>query len=131
MKWYVIHTKPNSEIKVANRIISTGINAYCPVYSQIRQYSDRRKKIDKPLLPSYVLVQLKEIDRPKVFSIPGVVRFLFWLGKPAEVRDEEILALKRTLDGICDDNTISKLSKGKEYIIKLSLIHISEPTRPY
>lgn len=118
MKWYVIHTKPNSEIKVANRIISTGINAYCPVYSQIRQYSDRRKKIDKPLLPSYVLVQLKEIDRPKVFSIPGVVRFLFWLGKPAEVRDEEILALKRTLDGICDDNTISKLSKGKEYIIK-------------
>ena len=97
MKWFVLYTKPNFEIKVAQGIKALGINAYCPVYTQIKQYSDRKKKIEKPLLPSYVLVELSEKDRPKVFTIYGVVRYLFWLGKPAEVREEDIELLKSNL----------------------------------
>ena len=117
MKWFVLYTKPNFEIKVAEGINSLGINAYCPVYTKIKQYSDRKKRIQKPLLPSFVLVQLLDKDRPKVFDIRGAVRYLFWLGKPAEVREEEIQMLKSNLKGGYDDVLISKLSKGKEYTI--------------
>ena len=117
MKWFVLYTKPNFEIKVAEAINDLGINAYCPVYTQIKQYSDRKKKIQKPLLPSYVLVQLLDEDRKKVFDIRGAVRYLFWLGKPAEVREEEIKLLKNNLKGNYDDALISKLAKGKEYTI--------------
>ena len=117
MKWFVLYTKPNHELKVAEGMSSIGIQAYCPTFTQIKQYSDRKKKIEKPLLPSYVLVQLSEEDRPKVFSIPGVVRYLFWLGKPAVVREEEIDLLKKNLTGIFDEAVISKLSIGKEYTI--------------
>ena len=117
MKWYVLYTKPNFEIKVADGINAHGINAYCPTFTQIKQYSDRKKKVQKPLLPSYVLVQLSEQDRPKVFNIPGVVRYLFWLGKPAVVREEEIELLRNNLKGVFDDVKISKLSIGKEYTI--------------
>ena len=117
MKWFVLYTKPNYEIKVAEGINSLGIHAYCPTYTQIKHYTDRKKKVQKPLLPSYVMVQLAEQDRPKVFAIPGVVRYLFWLGKPAEVREEEIVLLKKNLSGIFDEVRISKLSIGKEYTI--------------
>jgi transcriptional antiterminator RfaH len=117
MKWFVIYTKPNFELKVAEGINSLGIHAYCPTYTQIKHYTDRKKKVQKPLLPSYVMVQLAEHDRPKVFAIPGVVRYLFWLGKPAEVREEEIVLLKKNLSGIFDEVRISKLSIGKEYTI--------------
>jgi len=117
MKWFVLYTKPNFEIKVADGINSIGINAYCPVYTQIKEYSDRKKKIQKPLLPSYVLVNLLDKDRPKVFDIRGVVRYLFWLGKPAEVREEEIKLLKSNLKGSFNDALISKLNKGNEYTI--------------
>ena len=117
MKWFVLYTRPNFEIKVAEGINFLGINAYCPVYTQIKQYSDRKKKVQKPLLPSYVLVKLLDEDRPKVFDIRGAVRYLFWLGKPAEVREEEIQMLKSNLKGGYDDVLISKLSKGKEYTI--------------
>ena len=117
MKWFVLYTKPNFEIKVAEGINSLGINAYCPVYTKIKQYSDRKKRIQKPLLPSFVLVQLLDKDRPKVFDIRGAVRYLFWLGKPAEVREEEIELLKKNLKGSYDDALISKLSKGKKYTI--------------
>ena len=117
MKWFVIYTKPNFELKVAEGINSLGIHAYCPTYTQIKHYTDRKKKVQKPLSPSYVMVQLAEHDRPKVFAIPGVVRYLFWLGKPAEVREEEIVLLKKNLSGIFDEVRISKLSIGKEYTI--------------
>ena len=117
MKWFVLYTKPNFEIKVAEGINALGINAYCPVFTKIKQYSDRKKKIIKPLIPSYVLVKLHEEDRQKVFSVNGVVRYLFWLGKPAEVREEEIELLKSNLKGNYDDALISKLVKGKEYTI--------------
>ena len=117
MKWFVLYTKPNYELKVAEGINTLGIHAYCPTYTQIKHYTDRKKKVQKPLLPSYVMVQLAEQDRPKVFTIPGVVRYLFWLGKPAEVREEEIVLLKKNLSGIYDEVRISKLSIGKEYTI--------------
>ena len=117
MKWFVIYTKPNSELTVSEGINSIGIQAYCPTFTQIKQYSDRKKKVQKPLLPSYVLVKLSEQDRPKVFAIPGVVRYLFWLGKPAVVREEEIELLRNNLKGVFDDAKISKLSIGKEYTI--------------
>ena len=117
MKWFVLYTKPNYELKVAEGINSLGIHAYCPTYTQIKHYTDRKKKVQKPLLPSYVMVQLAEQDRPKVFTIPGVVRYLFWLGKPSEVREEEIVLLKKNLSGIFDEVRISKLSIGKEYTI--------------
>ena len=117
MKWFVLYTKPNYERRVAQGINTLGIHAYCPTYTQIKHYTDRKKKVQKPLLPSYVMVQLAEQDRPKVFTIPGVVRYLFWLGKPAEVREEEIVLLKKNLSGIFDEVRISKLSIGKEYTI--------------
>ena len=117
MKWFVIYTKPNFEIKVAEGINSIGLNAYCPVYTEIKQYSDRKKKVTKPLLKSYVLVQLTDADRTKVFSIPGVLRYVFWLGKPAEVRAKEIEILKTNLTGSYDQVSISKLVKGKQYTI--------------
>ena len=63
------------------------------------------------------MVQLSEQDRPKAFAIPGVVRYLFWLGKPAVVREEEITLLKKNLTGIFDEAMISKLSVGNEYTI--------------
>ena len=117
MKWFVLYTKANFEIKVADGINALGINAYCPTYMQIKHYSDRKKKVQKPLLPSYVLVQLEDKDRPKVFDIRGAVRYLFWLGKPAQVREEEIKLLKSNLKGNYEDALISKLSVGKEYTI--------------
>ena len=97
MNWYVIYTKPKWEKKVAEKLEQAGIECYCPLITQIKQWSDRKKKVEVPLFNSYVFVQLPEVDRNTVFKIPGVVRYLFWLGKPAIVRDEEINIIKTSL----------------------------------
>lgn len=97
MNWYVLYTKPKWEKKVAERLIQMGVDCYCPVITKVKEWSDRKKKVEMPLFNSYVFVHLKDTDRNSVFQIAGVVRYLFWLGKPAIVRDEEINIIKKSL----------------------------------
>lgn len=97
MPWYVIYTKPRNEKKVAERLQQIGITVYCPMITMMKQWSDRKKKVQLPLLNSYVFVCLEDKEREKVFQVSGVVRYLFWLGKPAMVREEEISALQEGL----------------------------------
>ncbi|KQB44181.1 Transcriptional activator RfaH [Flavobacterium daejeonense] len=97
MNWYVVYTKPKWEKKVAEQLVQRGIECYCPLVTQIRQWSDRKKKVEVPLFNSYVFVRLEEKDRNLVFQSSGVVRYLFWLGQPAIVREEEIATIKNWL----------------------------------
>lgn len=97
MNWYVLYTKPKWEKKVAEKLNEGGFECYCPLITQIKQWSDRKKKVEVPLFNSYVFIRLDEKDRNSVFKIPGVIRYLFWLGKPAIVREEEINAIQESL----------------------------------
>lgn len=98
MPWFVLYTKSHNEIKVAKGLSKIGINVYCPTITKERIWSDRKKKIDVPLFKSYCFVELEEKDRQKVFVIPGVVRYLYWLSKPAVVKQAEIDCIKDLLN---------------------------------
>ena len=116
-KWFVIYTKPKQELKVVTELSKIGIFSYCPTVKMLKQYSDRKKKIEKPLMPSYVMVYIEECRRSTVFSIPGIVRYLFWLGKPAIIHESEIDIMKQHLEGVYTDISISSLIKGQLYEI--------------
>ena len=103
-KWFVIYTKPRTEIKVSQRLSVLGIENYTPTSMEIRQWSDRKKKIAVALLPSMVLVNLNEKEVNKVFEVAGVVRYLFENKKRAEVYNEEVLAMKYYLDNSYHSN---------------------------
>ena len=97
MSWNVIYTKSRSEKKVEERLKKIGIEAYCPVRTEVKFWSDRKKSILVPVLPSMVLVKIEKNKRNQVFDIPGVVRYMFWLKKHAVVRDSEVDSLKLLL----------------------------------
>ena len=103
-KWFVIYTKPRTEIKVSQRLSVLGIENYTPTRMEIRQWSDRKKKIAVALLPSMVLVNLNEKEVNKVFEVAGVVRYLFENQKRAEVSNEEVLAMKYYLNNSYHSN---------------------------
>jgi transcription antitermination factor NusG len=118
MPWFVLYTQPRNEKKVAERLEKLGIKAYCPMTIQVRQWSDRKKKVEVPLLNSYVFVQLAEANRKLVFEVPGIVRYLFWLGEPAIVRDEEIKTLQNWLAHDFAKLEVSALKPGDTIILK-------------
>jgi transcriptional antiterminator RfaH len=112
MNWFVIYTKSRQEKKVALELEKMGITVYCPMINQIRQWSDRKKKVEVPLISSYVFVQLKERDREAVFEVPGIVRYVYWLEKPAIVRDEEIAVMKAWLSAQTVEAKVEGLRRG-------------------
>ena len=103
-KWFVIYIKPRTEIKVSQRLSVLGIENYTPTRMEIRQWSDRKKKIALALLPSMVLVNLNEKEVNKVFEVAGVVRYLFENQKRAEVSNEEVFAMKYYLENTYHSN---------------------------
>ena len=96
-KWFVLCTKPRNELKVTEHLTRIGVEVYTPTKIEVRQWSDRKKKVSIPLLPSMVLVQLSEKEVDVVFDVPGAVRFLFEHVKRASVSNEEVLAMKSYL----------------------------------
>ena len=117
MPWFAIYTRPKNEKKVAEQLFRLGIEAYCPMVTQMKQWSDRKKKVESPLISSYVFVNLDEKDRNTVFEAHGIVRYLYWLGKPAVIQDYEIEALKNSLKGILTSVEVEGIQPGDSLTI--------------
>ena len=116
--WLVLVTKPRNEKKVESRLNKIGIEAYCPVRTEMRQWSDRKKKIKIPLLPSMLLVKIPDNLRTLVFDIPYVRRYLFWQGQPAVVREEEVSVLRKVADQEFASVTLQKYAPGTKIDLK-------------
>lgn len=97
-RWLAIYTKPRWEKKIYASLISMGINAYCPLNKVRRKWSDRIKLVEEPLFKSYVFVRVNSDEEEQVKRINGVLNFIYWLGKPAVIRQIEIDRIRRFLN---------------------------------
>jgi len=96
-KWYAVYTKPRWEKKIDTRLIKKGIESWCPLQKVERQWSDRKKIVEDPLFKSYVFVRIDVTERSNVLMTDGVLNFVYYLGKPAVIRDEEVNNIKMYL----------------------------------
>jgi len=117
MPWYVLYTKPRNEKKVAERLERLGFTVYCPLVTVVKQWSDRKKKVQVPLLSSYIFVQIEDKQRDLVFQVPGIVRYLFWLGQPAIVKDEEIQLMQHWLQNTVTSFEVVGIQPGARFEI--------------
>lgn len=97
-KWYVVYTKPRWEKKVSDLLTKKKIDNYCPLNKVVRQWADRKKMILEPLFTSYVFVHATEAEHLAVKQTSGIVNFVYWLGSPAVVKDNEIDTIKSFLE---------------------------------
>lgn len=97
-KWYAVYTKPRWEKKVDKLLTEKGIESYCPLQKIQRQWSDRKKIVEEPLFKSYVFVRIPDAEQTALRKVNGVVNYVYWMGKPAVVKDREIEVIKKFLD---------------------------------
>ena len=97
MSWYVIYTKSRCEKAVAGKLSLSGIEVFCPLLKRKKLWSDRWKWVEEPLFRSYCFVNVDEKDRELVFSVQGVVRYVYHCGQPATIREKEMNLLKSWL----------------------------------
>jgi len=102
LRWFVVYTRPRWEKKVVALLEEKGIENYCPLNKVVKQWSDRKKAVMEPIFKSYVFIRVREEDKWDLRKIEGVLNFVFWLKKPAIVRDREILTIRKFLDEFKD-----------------------------
>jgi transcription antitermination factor NusG len=92
-----LYTKPRWEKKIDARLLLKGIDSWCPLQKVERQWTDRKKIIEDPLFKSYVFVRIDDTERSNVLMTDGVLNFVYYLGKPAVIKDEEVNNIKMYL----------------------------------
>lgn len=92
--WYVIYTRNNCEKKLVESLIKAGITAESPMYTTVKQWSDRKKKCTIPLLNSIIFVQTTERALNDLYHFKHVKGILKNMGKPAIVKENEMETLR-------------------------------------
>ena len=93
-EWYVVYTRQGMEMKVVRELQKRNIESYCPVNKTQNKWWSFKKSSDQPLFTSYVFAKVSEKDVPSLKKINGVVNVLYWLGKPAVVKEQDIHLIK-------------------------------------
>lgn len=98
-----MYSKPRHELKLSRWLTDAGYEVYCPTVKTMRQWSDRKKRIEEPLFKSYVFIHVNPHKREDVFIAPGFSRFVYWQGYPVTVRPEVIEQTKQFLSRVNHD----------------------------
>lgn len=131
LNWYALYTKPRKEQKVAQQLEHLGFTIYLPLKVEIKQWSDRKKKIVSPLFSSYVFIQIEESKRAEVFIIDGVLNYVFWLGKPAVIRNDEMSLMQNEIDKPNAEIIITALKPGEEVQLEQGIFKGQNATIEY
>ncbi|MBA2611531.1 MAG: UpxY family transcription antiterminator [Bacteroidetes bacterium] len=94
-RWHAVYVSSRAEKKISETLNGKGIEAYVPIVKTMRQWSDRKKMVELPLLNGYVFIKINTLENDKVMQTKGVVNFVRSEGKIAAIRDVEIDSLKQ------------------------------------
>lgn len=97
-QWFVFYTKSRHEKKVRDFLIKKGYEPFLPLQYVVRQWSDRKKKVEAPLFNSYIFVQSFEHQIQEIVTVPGISWNVRHNGKPAVLRNNELELIKRFIE---------------------------------
>ncbi len=74
--WYVAHTRPRCEKKLADFCKREGYAMTLPLYKSVKKYRGKVVTFHKPLFPGYIFLQLQFPQRQKVYQSDYVANLL-------------------------------------------------------
>lgn len=97
-QWFAVYTNPRAEKKAALALAQQGIEHYLPLQVTLKQWSDRKKKVEEPLFKSYLFVHIDlSKDYYAVLNTRGIVKFIKIGQEHVPVRPEVIAAIRLSL----------------------------------
>ena len=99
--WWVLYTRHQHEKTVADMLSAKGFEVFLPLYESLRRWKDRSKMLSLPLFPCYVFVRGGLDRRLQVVTTPGIHMILSHGDHVAMIPENEINAIRRTVEGPC------------------------------
>ncbi len=87
----------NCEKKTASKLDKLGFSNYVPIQQEEHQWSDRKKKIDRVVIPMVVFVRLARDEQDAFRRLPFILKFITYPGSKelaTPIPDEQIDKLK-------------------------------------
>ena len=118
-QWYALYTKSRWEKKVKRELELQGYEHYLPLVTRLKQWSDRKKKVEEPLIKSYIFVKVSEKEYFDVLNIDGAVAYVSFEGKAEPIPEWQIEAVRKTVNNHLPFHlTGDKLQPGEHVKIK-------------
>jgi transcription antitermination factor NusG len=95
--WHVVYTRSRAEKKVYAELNEQNIDCFLPLQKKLRQWKDRKKWVEMPLISGYCFVYVDRFDYLKVLQSDHVVCYVTFEGKPAQIPQSQIDSLKKML----------------------------------
>jgi transcription termination/antitermination protein NusG len=93
-QWFAAHIRSRHEKKVAEQLSERKVNFFLPLYVSASRWKDRVAKVELPLFPGYMFVQIPMAERLKVLQVPGVVKLVSSRGEPVPLPESDIDRLR-------------------------------------
>ena len=117
-QWYPIHTKSRAEKTAFLALKSKNITAYLPLKTTYKQWSDRKKLVEEPLIQSYLFVYISAKEYLEVLTTRGISNFIHFSKKIATIPIKQIEDLKLLLANEADLEVLHfKIDPGQKVII--------------
>jgi transcription antitermination factor NusG len=114
-EWFAVYTAPRAEKKASERLTIAGMEHYLPLQKVKRQWSDRVKEVEVPVVNGYIFVRIAPTMLEQVLKIYGIVAFVKEFNKPVPIPEKQLALLRfmveRSVEPI--DFSIGELTKGE------------------
>ena len=106
-RWLVAFVRVCHEKKTSERLTKMGIENFLPIQREVHQWSDRRKVVDRVILPMMIFVYVDRHEQKQVLTLAAISRYMVLRGEstPAVIPDRQMSRFKFMLD--YSDETIS------------------------
>lgn len=95
--WHAVYTRSRAEKKVQLELSIKEIENFLPMQKRLRQWKDRKKWIEMPLMSGYCFVHITRKEYDAVLQTNNVVGYVRFDGKAAVIPDDQIDSLKKML----------------------------------
>jgi transcriptional antiterminator RfaH len=118
-RWYPIYTRSRAEKKTQEALAKKNITTYLPLKKVLKQWSDRKKIIEEPLLKSYLFIYISSKEYNEVLMTYGITRFIYFSGKIASIPNIQLEDLRLLLANATELEVIEhNISLGEKVLIK-------------
>jgi transcription antitermination factor NusG len=97
--WFALIIHQYKREQCEQMLSSMGYEIFSPCFQTIKDWSDRRKRVDVPLFPGYIFCCFNPQFRLPLLQIPGVLGIVSSGKQFLEVDANELEAIKRAMTG--------------------------------
>jgi len=113
-KWYAVYTDSRAEKKVLQELIKKDIDCYLPLKIEKKQWSDRIKVVENPLIRGYIFVNVSNREYYDILITRGVRRYVCFEGNPTAIPENQINDLKQFMQYLNTEVEVTseRITKG-------------------